>query len=114
MKFSLLIAIAFFISPPVFCQIRNSATDSGAIKKKMVVVTLDNLGNYFIDTKKVDSSRFDSSLIVAINKLQPQKRLDSSIVVINADSSVSLGKVYHVMQIAKRAKARVAVNMKME
>jgi biopolymer transport protein ExbD len=78
------------------------------------VVTLDHQGNYFINSKKVDSTFFDSSLVRELRKLNSVLRRDSAIIVINADSSVNFGKIYHVMQIAKRSRARVVFNMKLD
>ena len=115
MKFSLLIVSLFFISHCSICQVvPNNSIGDNTVKKRTVSVTLDNQGNYFIDSKKVDSTQFDSSLINALKKLPPQKRLDSAVVIINADSNVNFEKVYHVMQVARRSKAKMVVNMKME
>ena len=116
MKVSLLIVSFFFISQSGICQVVPNKSMNGDItlKKRIVAVTLDNQGNYFIDSKKVDSTHFDSSLVTALKKLPPQIRLDSAVVVINSESSVSFGKVYHVMQLAKKNKARVVVNMKVD
>jgi biopolymer transport protein ExbD len=114
MKFFLLIAFTSVLSLKGFCQVPNNSPESSAIKKKTVIVTLDHRGNYFIDSKKVDSTKFDSSLVAALKKLQPQLKLDSPIVVINSDSEVSFGKIYHVMQLAKKSRARVVFNMKLD
>jgi len=115
MKVSLLIVSFFFISYYSIGQVvpGNSFNVDNAVKKRTVTVTLDNHGNYFIDSKKVDSTHFDSSLITALKKLPPQKRLDSAVVVINVDTDVNFEKVYHVMQVARR-RAKVVVNMKMD
>jgi biopolymer transport protein ExbD len=115
MKIFLVIALISFLSLKSYSQVINNSHDSGStVRKKVVVVILDHQGNYFIDSKKVDSTKFDSSLVAALKKLQAPTRLDSSIVVINANGSVKFEKVYHVMQVAKRSRAKVVVNMKMD
>jgi biopolymer transport protein ExbD len=111
MKWLLLLSLILFSFHISIGQVN----DSGVREiKKTIVVTLDHQGNYFINSKKVDSTFFDSSLVRELRKLNSVLRRDSAIVVINADSSVNFGKVFHVMQLAKRSRARVVYNMRLD
>ena len=77
--------------------------------KQNIMVSIDKDQQYFIGTKKIESSIFDSMLRMEIRKYKTF--VDTPTVVINADTAAYYGEVFRIMRIAKRDTAKVVARV---
>ena len=77
--------------------------------KQNIMVSIDKDQQYFIGTKKIESSIFDSMLRMEIRKYKTY--VDTPTVVINADTAAYYGEVFRIMRIAKRDTAKVVARV---
>ena len=88
----------------------------------LIVSTLANPNVVKVNNPKGSKdTKAKQNIVVSINKEQKIflgkrhveiKKIDTPSVVINADTSAFYGEVFHIMQSAKRAGARVVANVK--
>ncbi len=77
--------------------------------KQNIMVSIDKNQQYYIGTKKIQSSIFDSLLRNEIRKYKAF--VDTPTVVINADTSAYYGEVFRIMKVAKRDTAKVVARI---
>ena len=81
------------------------ATNKVMENNKNVTVSIDSVGNYLVNKKKIDLDRLPSAIQVELNKL---KLVDKDpVLIVNADKSVKWDNVVKVIVIGKKFNARV-------
>lgn len=111
----LFILLFFFLiistlANPNVIKVNNPKGSKDTKAKQHIVVSIDKDQNIYIGQKKIDANNLDSLIRFEVDK--NRNTVDTPSVVINADTSSYYGEVFHVMQSAKRAGAKVVANVK--
>lgn len=77
--------------------------------KQNIMVSIDKNQQYYIGTKMIESSQFDSLLRLEIRKFK--SFVDTPTVVINADTAAYYGEVFRIMRVAKKDTAKVVARI---
>ncbi|MEI7965813.1 MAG: biopolymer transporter ExbD [Chitinophagaceae bacterium] len=111
----LFILLMFFLlvstlANPNVVKVSNPKGKSDTKVSQNIVVTINKEQQVFIGTKQVDMADIDSLLKkeVEFNR----KYVDTPTVVLNVDTSAYYGGAFKIMEAAKRAKAKLAANIK--
>lgn len=83
-------------------------SDTKVNQKIMVSITKDH--DVFIGQQKVNMLYIDS--LIKFQVEQNRKGIDTPTVVLNVDTAAYYGEAFRIMEAAKKAKARVAANIK--
>ena len=111
----LFILLFFFLiistlANPNVIKVNNPKGSKDTKAKQHIVVSIDKNQNIYIGQRKIDPNNLDSLIQFEVNK--NRNMVDTPSVVINADTASFYGEVFHVMQSAKRAGAKVVANVK--
>lgn len=111
----LFILLFFFLiistlANPNVVKVNNPKGSKDTKAKQHIVVSIDKDQNVYIGQRKIDINNLDSLIKFEVDK--NRSTVDTPSVVINADTSSYYGQVFHVMQSAKRAGAKVVANVK--
>ena len=111
----LFILLFFFLiistlANPNVIKVNNPKGSKDTKAKQHIVVSIDKNQNIYIGQRKIDPNNLDSLIQFEVNK--SRNMVDTPSVVINADTASFYGEVFHVMQSAKRAGAKVVANVK--
>jgi len=111
----LFILLFFFLiistlANPNVVKVNNPKGTKDTKAKQHIVVSIDKDQNVYIGQRKIDPNNLDSLIKFEVDK--NRSTVDTPSVVINADTSSYYGEVFHVMQSAKRAGAKVVANVK--
>lgn len=111
----LFILLFFFLiistlANPNVVKVNNPKGSKDTKAKQHIVVSIDKDQNIYIGHRKIDANNLDSLMKFEVDK--NRSTVDTPSVVINADTSSYYGEVFHVMQSAKRAGAKVVANVK--
>jgi len=111
----LFILLFFFLiistlANPNVIKVNNPKGSKDTKAKQHIVVSIDKNQNIYIGQRKIDPNNLDSLIKFEVNK--NRNTVDTPSVVINADTASFYGEVFHVMQSAKRAGAKVVANVK--
>ena len=111
----LFILLMFFLlistlANPNVVKVNNPKGKSDTRVNQNIVVTVTKDQNVFIGTQQVDMLYIDSLLKKAVD--QNRKYVDTPTVVLNVDTAAYYGKAFRIMEAAKRAKAKLAANIK--
>ena len=111
----LFILLFFFLiistlANPNVIKVNNPKGSKDTKAKQHIVVSIDKNQNIYIGQRKIDPTNLDSLIRFEVNK--NRNMVDTPSVVINADTASFYGEVFHVMQSAKRAGAKVVANVK--
>ena len=111
----LFILLMFFLlistlANPNVVKVNNPKGKSDTKVSQNIVVTVTKEQKVFIGTQQIDMMYIDSLLKkeVEANK----KYVDTPTVVLNVDTSAYYGMAFKIMEATKRAKARLAANIK--
>ena len=83
-------------------------SDTRVIQNIVVTVTKDQ--KVFIGTKQIDMMYIDSLLKKEVENTK--KYVDTPTVILNVDTAAFYGQAFKIMEAAKRAKAKLAANVK--
>ena len=111
----LFILLFFFLiistlANPNVIRVNNPKGSKDTKAKQHIVVSIDKNQNIYIGQRNIDPNNLDSLIKFEVNK--NRNTVDTPSVVINADTASFYGEVFHVMQSAKRAGAKVVANVK--
>ncbi len=111
----LFILLFFFLiistlANPNVIKVNNPKGSKDTKTKQHIVVSIDKDQNVYIGQRKIDVNNLDSLIKFEVDK--NRNTVDTPSVVINADTSSYYGEVFHVMQSAKKAGAKVVANVK--
>lgn len=111
----LFILLMFFLlistlANPNVVKVNNPKGKSDTRVNQTIVVTVTKDQNVFIGTQQIDMLYIDSLLKKAVE--QNRKYVDTPTVVLNVDTAAYYGKAFRIMEAAKRAKAKLAANIK--
>lgn len=111
----LFILLMFFLlistlANPNVVKVTNPKGKSDTRVNQTIVVTVTKDQNVFIGTQQIDMMYIDSLLKQAVDK--NRKYVDTPTVVLNVDTAAFYGKAFRIMEAAKRAKAKLAANIK--
>ena len=111
----LFILLMFFLlvstlANPNVVKVTNPKGKSDTRVNQTIVVTVTKDQNVFIGTQQIDMLYIDSLLKKAVDF--NRKYVDTPTVVLNVDTAAYYGKAFRIMEAAKRAKARLAANIK--
>jgi len=98
------------LANPNVIKVNNPKGSKDTKAKQHIVVSIDKNQNIYIGQRKIDPNNLDSLIQFEVNK--NRNMVDTPSVVINADTASFYGEVFHVMQSAKRAGAKVVANVK--
>jgi biopolymer transport protein ExbD len=111
----LFILLMFFLlvstlANPNVVKVSNPKGKSDTKVSQNIVVSITNDQKVFIGTTQVDMIYIDSLLK---NEVEKSKRfVDTPTVILNVDTGAYYGQAFKVMEAAKRAKAKLAANVK--
>lgn len=111
----LFILLLFFLivstlANPNVVKVNNPKGEKDTKAKQNIVVSINKDQQIFIGQNLVDINSLDTLLKAEVTKLR--SFADTPSVVINADTVSYYGEVFRIMQIAKKAGARVVANVK--
>jgi biopolymer transport protein ExbD len=111
----LFILLFFFLiistlANPNVIKVNNPKGTKDTKAKQHIVVSIDKDQNVYIGQHKIDPNNLDSLIKFEVDK--NRNTVDTPSVVINADTASMYGEVFHVMQSAKKAGAKVVANVK--
>lgn len=111
----LFILLFFFLiistlANPNVIKVNNPKGSRDTKTKQHIVVSIDKDQNVYIGQHKIDPKNLDSLIKFEVDK--NRSTVDTPSVVINADTASYYGEVFHVMQSAKKAGAKVVANVK--
>ena len=111
----LFILLMFFLlistlANPNVVKVNNPKGKSDTRVNQTIVVTVTKDQNVFIGTQQVDMLYIDSLLKKAVD--QNRKYVDTPTVVLNVDTAAYYGKAFRIIKKKKRAKAKLAANIK--
>jgi biopolymer transport protein ExbD len=111
----LFILLMFFLlistlANPNVVKVTNPKGKSDTRVNQTIVVTVTKDQKVFIGTQQVEMLYIDSLLkkAVELNK----KYVDTPTVILNVDTAAYYGQAFRIMEAAKRAKAKLAANIK--
>ena len=111
----LFILLMFFLfistlANPNLVKVSNPKGKSDTRATQNIVVSVNKQQQVFIGTKQIDVRYIDSILTKEINN--EKKFIDSPTVIMNVDTSAYYGMAFKIMEISKRAKAKLAAAIK--
>lgn len=111
----LFILLMFFLlvstlANPNVVKVANPKGKSDTRVNQHIVVTVTKEQKVFIGTQLVDIRYIDSLLKKEVDL--NRKYIDTPTVVLNVDTSAYYGAAFKIMEAAKRAKAKLAANIK--
>ncbi len=111
----LFILLFFFLivstlANPNVVKVNNPKGTKDTKAKQSIVISINKEQKIFLGQRAIDISQVDSLLKEEVGKMR--NTIDTPSVVINADTSSYYGEVFHIMQSAKRAGAKVVANVK--
>lgn len=111
----LFILLMFFLlistlANPNVVKVSNPKGKSDTKVSQNIVVTITKDQKVFIGTQAVDMLYIDSLLKKEVEN--NKKYIDTPTVVLNVDTAAFYGQAFRVMEAAKRAKAKLAANIK--
>jgi biopolymer transport protein ExbD len=111
----LFILLFFFLiistmANPNVVKVNNPKGTKDTKTKQHIVVSIDKDQHIYIGQRPVDISQLDTMLKMEVNNMR--LGMDTPSVVINADTVSYYGEVFRIMQMAKRAGAKVVANVK--
>lgn len=111
----LFILLMFFLlistlANPNVVKVANPKGKSDTKVSQNIVVTVTKDQKVFIGTQQIDMMYIDSLLKKEIEK--DKRFIDTPTVVMNVDTSAYYGMAFKIMEAAKRAKAKLAANIK--
>lgn len=111
----LFILVMFFLivstlANPNIVKVNNPKGQKDTKVKQNIVVSIDKDQKIYVGQNEVPNMNvLDTVLLTEVNKMRVT--VDTPSVVINADTVAYYGQVFHIMQAAKRAGARVVANV---
>ncbi len=111
----LFILLMFFLlvstlANPNVVKVTNPKGKSDTRVNQNIVVTVTKDQRVFIGTHEIDMMFIDSLLKKEVE--MNRKYIDTPTVVLNVDTAAYYGKAFRIMEAAKRAKAKLAANIK--
>jgi biopolymer transport protein ExbD len=111
----LFILLMFFLlvstlANPNVVKVSNPKGKSDTKVSQNIVVTVTKDQKVFIGTKQIDMMYIDSLLKKEVEG--NRKYVDTPTVVMNVDTAAYYGMAFKIMEAAKRAKAKLAANVK--
>ena len=111
----LFILLFFFLivstlANPNVVKVNNPKGTKDTKAKQNIVISINKEQKIFLGQRVIDISEIDSLLKEEVSRMR--STIDTPSVVINADTSSYYGEVFHIMQSAKRAGAKVVANVK--
>lgn len=111
----LFILLMFFLlvstlANPNVVKVSNPKGKSDTRVSQNIVVTVTKDQKVFIGTKQIDMMYIDSLLKKEVENTK--KYVDTPTVILNVDTAAYYGQAFKIMEAAKRAKARLAANIK--
>ena len=111
----LFILLMFFLlvstlANPNVVKVSNPKGKSDTKVSQNIIVTVTKDQKVFIGTQQIDMLYIDSLLKKEIEK--DKRFIDTPTVVMNVDTSAYYGMAFKIMEAAKRAKAKLAANIK--
>lgn len=111
----LFILLMFFLlvstlANPNVVKVNNPKGKSDTRVSQNIVVTVTKDQKVFIGTKQIDMLYIDSLLKKEVENTR--KYVDTPTVILNVDTAAYYGQAFKIMEAAKRAKAKLAANIK--
>ena len=111
----LFILLMFFLlvstlANPNVVKVNNPKGKSDTRVSQNIVVTVTKDQKVFIGTQQIDMLYIDSLLKKEVENTR--KYVDTPTVILNVDTAAYYGQAFKMMEAAKRAKARLAANIK--
>ena len=111
----LFILLMFFLlvstlANPNVVKVSNPKGKSDTKVSQNIIVTVTKDQKVFIGTQQIDMMYIDSLLKKEIER--DKRFIDTPTVVMNVDTSAYYGMAFKIMEAAKRAKAKLAANIK--
>jgi len=111
----LFILLMFFLlvstlANPNVVKVSNPKGKSDTKVSQNIVVTVTKEQKVFIGTTQIDMNYIDSLLKKQVDL--NRKYVDTPTVVLNVDTSAYYGEAFKIMEAAKKAKAKLAANIK--
>ena len=111
----LFILLMFFLlistlANPNVVKVANPKGKSDTKTSQNIVVSVNKDQQVFIGTQQIDMMYIDSLLKEEVEK--NKKYVDTPTVVMNVDTSAYYGMAFKIMEAAKKAKAKLAANIK--
>jgi biopolymer transport protein ExbD len=111
----LFILLMFFLlvstlANPNVVKVSNPKGKSDTKVSQNIIVTVTKDQKVFIGTQQIDMMYIDSLLKKEIEK--DKRYIDTPTVVMNVDTSAYYGMAFKIMEAAKRAKVKLAANIK--
>lgn len=111
----LFILLMFFLlvstlANPNVVKVTNPKGKSDTKVNQNIVVTVTKDQKVFIGTHEIDMLYIDSLLKKEVDL--NRKYIDTPTVVLNVDTAAYYGRAFRIMEAAKRAKAKLAANIK--
>jgi len=111
----LFILLMFFLlvstlANPNVVKVSNPKGKSDTKVSQNIVVTITKEQKVFIGTEQIDMNYIDSLLKQKVDL--NRKYTDTPTVVLNVDTSAYYGEAFKIMEAAKKAKAKLAANIK--
>ncbi len=111
----LFILLMFFLlvstlANPNVVKVANPKGKSDTKVSQNIVVTITKDQKVFIGTQQIDMQYIDSLLKKEVDN--NKKYVDTPTVIMNIDTSAYYGQAFKIMEAAKRAKAKLAANIK--
>lgn len=111
----LFILLMFFLlvstlANPNVVKVSNPKGKSDTKVSQNIVVTVTKDQKVFIGTQQIDMIYIDSLLKKEVENTR--KYVDTPTVIMNIDTSAYYGQAFKIMEAAKRAKAKLAANIK--
>jgi biopolymer transport protein ExbD len=111
----LFILLMFFLlvstlANPNVVKVSNPKGKSDSKVSQNIIVTVTKDQKVFIGTQQIDMMYIDSLLKKEVEK--DKRFIDTPTVVMNVDTSAYYGMAFKIMEAAKKAKAKLAANIK--
>jgi biopolymer transport protein ExbD len=111
----LFILLMFFLlvstlANPNVVKVHNPNGKSDTKVSQNIVVSITNDQKVYIGTTQIDMNYIDSLLKKEVEK--SKKVVDTPTVILNVDTGAYYGQAFKIMEAAKRAKAKLAANVK--
>ncbi|HQW83237.1 MAG TPA: biopolymer transporter ExbD [Ferruginibacter sp.] len=111
----LFILLMFFLlvstlANPNVVKVSNPKGKSDTRVSQNIVVTVTKDQKVYIGTKQIDMLYIDSLLKKEVENTK--KYVDTPTVILNVDTAAYYGQAFKIMEAAKRAKAKLAANIK--
>ncbi|MEO6253757.1 MAG: biopolymer transporter ExbD [Ferruginibacter sp.] len=111
----LFILLMFFLlvstlANPNVVKVSNPKGKSDTKVSQNIVVSITNDQKVYIGTTQIDMIYIDSLLKKEVERTK--KYVDTPTVILNVDTAAYYGQAFKIMEAAKRAKAKLAANIK--